>query len=150
MRSLRPAFTIIELVTVMSIVGLVALIAMPKFTETVRNSKVRSARNEVTAYFMRANAVAVQRGQRTHVRVNGNRMSVVTVPPNGVEQTIVAGDLYQAHSVTISSTQNEFTYDPRGFAVNIPGSGRVMVTQSSRTLPVCITGLGKPYVNGCN
>jgi prepilin-type N-terminal cleavage/methylation domain-containing protein len=149
MRTHRPAFTVIELITVMTIIGLIALISLPKFTETVRNSKVRSARNEVTSYFMRANAVAIQRGQRTHVRVAGSRMSVVTVR-NGVEQTIVQGDLYQSHGVTLSSSQAEFTYDPRGFAQNIPGSGRILVDRDSHTLPVCISTLGKAYINGCN
>ena len=149
MRNPRRAFTVIELITVMSIMGILAVMALPKFTETVRNSKVRSARNEVVSYFMRANAVAIQRGQRTHVRIAGDRMSVVTVA-NGVEQTVLASDLYAGHGVSLYASQNEFTYDPRGFAQNIPGSGRILVTRDSRTLPVCVTGLGKAYLNGCN
>lgn len=148
MRNRRPAFTIIELITVMSIMGILAVMALPKFTETVRNSKVRSARNEVVSYFMRANAVAIQRGQRTHVRIAGDRMSVVTVA-NGVEQTVLASDLYAGHGVSLYASQSEFTYDPRGFAQNIPGGGRVLVTRDSKSLPVCVTGLGKAYLNGC-
>lgn len=149
MRKRRLAFTILELITVMTIIGILVVIALPKFAETVRNSKVRSARDEVVAYFMRAQAVAIQRGQRTHVRVAGDRMSVVTVS-NGIEQTILASDLYEGHGVSLYSSQDEFTYDPRGFAQNIPGAGRVMVTRDSRSLPVCVTGLGKAYLNGCN
>ncbi len=149
MRNFRLAFTVIELVTVMSIMGILAVIALPKFTETVRNSKVRSARDEVVSYFMRAHAVAIQRGQRTHVRVAGDRMSVVT-EANGVDETVLASDLYSGHGVSLYATQNEFTYDPRGFAQNIPGAGRVLVTRDSRSMPVCITGLGKAYLNGCN
>ncbi len=149
MRTTRFAFTIIELITVMSIIGILAVIALPKFTETVRKSKVRSARDEVVSYFMRAHAVAIQRGQRTHVRVAGNRMSVVT-ENNGVEETVLASDLYEGHGVSIYASQNEFTYDPRGFAQNIPGAGRVMVSRDSRSMPVCVTGLGKAYLNGCN
>jgi prepilin-type N-terminal cleavage/methylation domain-containing protein len=149
MRTTRFAFTIIELITVMSIIGILAVIALPKFTETVRKSKVRSARDEVVSYFMRAHAVAIQRGQRTHVRVAGDRMSVVT-ENNGVEETVLASDLYEGHGVSIYASQNEFTYDPRGFAQNIPGAGRVMVSRDSRSMPVCVTGLGKAYLNGCN
>ncbi len=149
MRQTRFAFTIIELITVMSIIGILTVIALPKFAETVRNSKVRSARDEVVAYFMRAHAVAIQRGQRTHVRVAGDRMSVVT-EANGVEETVLASDLYSGHGVSLYATQNEFTYDPRGFAQNIPGAGRVLVTRDTRSMPVCVTGLGKAYLNGCN
>jgi prepilin-type N-terminal cleavage/methylation domain-containing protein len=149
MRNNRLAFTVIELLTVMIIMGILAVIALPKFSETVRNSKVRSARNEVVAYFMRAHAVAIQRGQRTHVRIAGDRMSVIT-EANGVEQTVLSSDLYEGHGVSLYSTQNEFTYDPRGFAQNIPGSGRVAVMRDSRSMPVCVTGLGKAYLNGCN
>lgn len=149
MRTQRFAFTVIELITVMGIMGILAVIALPKFTETVRNSKVRSARDEVVSYFMRAHAVAIQRGQRTHVRVVGDRMSVITVN-NGVEETVLASDLYQGHGVSLYASQSEFTYDPRGFAQNIPGAGRVMVTRDSRSMPVCVTGLGKAYLNGCN
>ena len=149
MRNVRLAFTVIELITVMSIMGILAVIALPKFTETVRSSKVRSERNEVVSYFMRAHAVAIQRGQRTFVRISGDRMSVVTVA-NGVEQTVLASDLYAGHGVSLYASQNEFAYDPRGFAQNIPGAGRVMVTRDSRTMPVCVPGLGKAYLNGCN
>ena len=149
MRNSRLGFTAVELITVMIIMGIVATIALPKFAETVRSSKVRSARNEIVSYFMRAHAVAIQRGQRTHVRIAGDRMSVVT-EANGVDQTVLASDLYEGHGVSIYSTQNEFTYDPRGFAQNIPGAGRVVVTRDSRSLPVCVTGLGKAYLNGCN
>ena len=149
MRNTRLAFTVLELITVMSIMGILAVLALPKFTETVRNSKVRSARNEVVAYFMRANAVAIQRGQRTHVRVAGDRMSVVTIA-NGVEQTVLTSDLYAGHGVSLYASQNEFTYDPRGFAQNILGAARILVTRDSKSLPVCVTGLGKAYLNGCN
>jgi prepilin-type N-terminal cleavage/methylation domain-containing protein len=148
MRNRRSAFTILELITVMAIMGILAIMALPKFTETVRNAKVRSARDEVVSYFMRAHAVAIQRGQRTHVRIAGDRMSVVT-EANGVEQTVLARDLYSAHGVTLYPSQNQFTYDPRGFAQNIPGSGRITVMRDSRAMPVCVTGLGKAYLNGC-
>src|SRR5688500_17173846 len=111
MRTTRLAFTILELITVMSIIGILTVIALPKFAETVRNSKVRSARDEVVSYFMRAHAVAIQRGQRTHVRVAGDHMSVVT-EANGIEQTVLASDLNSGHGVSLYASQNEFTYDP--------------------------------------
>ena len=149
MRNRRFAFTVLELMAVMGIIGILTVIALPKFAQTVRNSKVRSARDEVVSYFTRAHAVAIQRGQRTYVRIAGDQMSVVT-EANGVEQTILASDLYEGHGVSLYATQNEFTYDPRGFAQNIPGSGRVVVMRDSRAMPVCVTGLGKAYLNGCN
>jgi prepilin-type N-terminal cleavage/methylation domain-containing protein len=149
MRNSRFGFTAVELVAVMIIIGIITAIAMPKFAETVRNAKVRSARDEVVSYFTRAHAVAIQRGQRTFVRIAGDRMSVVTLT-NGVEQTVVAGDLHAAHGVSLATSQSEFTYDPRGFAQNIPGYGRLVVTRDSRAMPVCVTGLGKAYLNGCN
>jgi MSHA pilin protein MshC len=144
----RPAFTVVELIAVMIIIGIITIIALPKFAETVRNSKVRSARDEVMSYFTRAHAVAIQRGQRTHVRIDGDRMSVVT-EANGLEQTILASDLQAGHGVSLYATQSEFTYDPRGFAQNIPGSGRVVVSRDTRVMPVCVTALGKAYLNGC-
>jgi MSHA pilin protein MshC len=149
MRNSRFGFTILEIITVMAIMGILAVIALPKFAETVRNAKVRSARDEVVSYFTRAHAVAIQRGQRTYVRIDGDRMSVVT-EANGVEQTVLASDLQQGHGVSLYASQNEFSYDPRGFAQNIPGAGRVVVARDSRTMPVCVTGLGKAYLNGCN
>ena len=149
MRNTRLAFTVLELITVLSIIGILTVIALPKFNETVRNSKVRSARDEVASYFMRAHAVAIQRGQRTSVRIAGDRMSVVT-DNNGVEEMVLQSDLYSGHGVSLSASQNEFTYDPRGFAQNIPGMARVQITRDSRSMPVCVTGLGKAYLNGCN
>jgi hypothetical protein len=109
---------------------------------------VRSARNEILGYFNRARAVAIQRGQRTDVRVAGTRMAVVTVA-NGVEETVAQGDLYEQHGVSLYASQSQFTYDPRGFTANLAGSGRLMVTLENRTLPVCVSRLGKAYINGC-
>jgi prepilin-type N-terminal cleavage/methylation domain-containing protein len=149
MRTRRLAFTVLELIAVMAIMGILTLIALPKFAETVRRSKVRSARDEVISYFTRAHAVAIQRGQRTHVRFAGDQMSVVTVA-DGVEQIVLASNLYEGHGVTLYPSQSEFTYDPRGFAQNIPCYGRIMVTSDTRSMPVCLTGLGKAYLNGCN
>lgn len=149
MRNSRFGFSALELIAVMIIIGIITAIAMPKFAETVRNAKVRSARDEVVSYFMRAHAVAIQRGQRTHVRVAGDRMSVVT-EANGVEQTVLAGDLHVSHGVSLATSQSEFTYDPRGFAQNIPGYGRLVVARDSRAMPVCVTAFGKAYLNGCN
>jgi prepilin-type N-terminal cleavage/methylation domain-containing protein len=148
MRTSRFGFTVVELVAVLSILGILSVIAMPKFAENVRHSKVRSARTEIVAYFTRARAVAIQRGQRTDVRVAGTRMSVVTFA-NGVEQTVVQSDLYEQHGVTLYASQGEFTYDPRGFTANMAGSGRLMVTRDDWTLPVCVSRLGKAYINGC-
>jgi Tfp pilus assembly protein FimT len=149
MRNSRLAFTVLELIAVMGIIGILTVLALPKFVETVRNSSVRSARDEVVSYFMRAHAVAIQRGQRTHVRIAGDQMSVVT-EANGVEQTVLASNLQEGHGVSLYATQNEFTYDPRGFAQNVAGGGRVLVMRDSRSMPVCVTGLGKAYLNGCN
>ncbi|MGQ0714204.1 MAG: pilus assembly FimT family protein [Gemmatimonadaceae bacterium] len=148
MRSSRSGFTVVELITVVVIMGILALIAMPRFAETVRNSKVRSARNEIVAYFSRARAVAIQRGQRTDVRVAGSRMSVVTMA-NGTEEMVVQRDLYEQHGVSLSASQGQFSYDPRGFTANMAGAGRLMVTRDDRTLPVCVSRLGKAYINGC-
>ena len=145
----RLGFTLVELVAVMGIMGILSVIALPKFVETVRNAKVRSARDEVVSYFMRAHAVAIQRGQRTHVRIVGDRMSVVT-EDGGVEQTVLASDLNATHGVSLYASQNQITYDPRGFAQNLGGGGRVVVTRETRSRPVCLTGLGKAYLNGCN
>ena len=148
MRASRFGFTVLELITVMAIMGILSVLAMPKFAETVRRSKVRSARNEIVAYFTRARAVAISRGQRTDVRVAGTRMSVVTVA-NGVEQTVVQGDLYEQHGVTVYASQGQYTYDPRGFTANMAGAGRLTVTRDDWALPVCVTRLGKAYINGC-
>ena len=148
MRASRFGFTMVELVTVIVIMGILSVMAMPRFAESVRHSKVRSARTEIVAYFARARAVAIQRGQRTDVRVAGTRMSVVTIA-NGVEQTVVQGDLYEQHGVTLYASQGQFTYDPRGFTANMAGAGRLMVTRDDWALPVCVSRLGKAYINGC-
>jgi prepilin-type N-terminal cleavage/methylation domain-containing protein len=148
MRASRFGFTVLELITVLAIMGILSVLAMPKFAETVRHTKVRSARNEIVAYFTRARAVAISRGQRTDVRVAGTRMAVVTIA-NGVEQTVVQGDLYEQHGVTLYASQGQFSYDPRGFTANMAGAGRLMVTRDDWTLPVCVSRLGKAYINGC-
>src|SRR5688500_747611 len=100
MRNPRCAFPVLEPIAVMTIIGILTVIALPKLTQPVPNPKVRSARDEVVSYFMRAHAGALQRGQRTHVRIAGDRMSVVT-EANGVEETVLQSDLYSGHGVSL-------------------------------------------------
>lgn len=80
-RGLRPAphgFTLIEVMTVVIILGVVLALAIPSYTGAVNGSRLTSTANELLASLKQARAEAIRRNQRVVVCPSVNGTSCAT------------------------------------------------------------------------
>lgn len=68
---LQSAFTVIELMMVVSILIILLAVAIPSFTENVVNNRLTTIANELVASLSYARSEAIRRGQHVAVRKTG-------------------------------------------------------------------------------
>jgi len=64
-------FTLIELLVTIAIVGIVMSIAIPNFTQTIKNSRLTTTANELITALSLARGEAIKRGEHVVVRKTG-------------------------------------------------------------------------------
>ena len=102
MRARRMGFSLIELLIVMTIMGIMGMYAYPKMRGTTASWSTRSARQQVTSMIIVARAAAVQNGSEARFIRSGN-VARVTVDSNGTYVTLASRDLYRDHGVTFTT-----------------------------------------------
>lgn len=130
-RRCARGFTLIELMTSVSVLAVVLVVAVPNLAGFVRNSKVRSAQSELVASLMLARSEAAKRGSTVGVAATasttGNEFGggwKVWVDANA-DGVINSGETllreypgFAASSVVLSTTGNVtlVSFAPTGFA----------------------------------
>ena len=149
MKRARPGFTVIELLTVITIIGVVVAIAAPKMGKINRTADLRSSRDHLAAHIATARHIAIQRSTTTRMQRAGNMVWVETITPAGVTLSRDTLDLYAMFGTSISSTVTQIRFDPRGFSTG--GAPRKFVIKSGADLKdsVCVTGMGVIMKKGC-
>jgi prepilin-type N-terminal cleavage/methylation domain-containing protein len=85
-KSPRRAFTLIEVMIVVAIIGLVAAMGVPSFLQALRKDGMRKALSDVKENLDNARARAIVSGQTTEVVFNPLQKSIgSTALPDGVE-----------------------------------------------------------------
>jgi prepilin-type N-terminal cleavage/methylation domain-containing protein len=142
----RSGFSAIELIVVMTIVGVIATVALPRGRDTYARTQVRSAKQEVAVTLVRARAAAIQNGRAARFVRQGNTVSVVLESAGQLVPVGPANDLGQDYGVSLAMAQNEIRFDPRGFAFGIdPAAGyqSIRVSRGALTDSVCVTRFGR-------
>ncbi|NRB40257.1 MAG: type II transport protein GspH [Pseudomonadales bacterium] len=121
-------FTLIELMVVISIVAILATIAIPNFTTLIKNTQMRSQSNDVLGFFKYARATAIKRNETIHIGstdgqnwqqgmaiwVDGNSGTANQFDPDSDETLRIATALPQGFSLTQASSQQFYTFKPNG------------------------------------
>jgi prepilin-type N-terminal cleavage/methylation domain-containing protein len=135
----RHAFTVPELLIVITIVGVVMAIAIPKAVASLDHVSVRAAASDVRATLTYARMLAMAGG--LPVAVDVDSMTGMLRIRRGDEQILKRGVGY-AHGVRLGKTRDSLTYDPRGFgrgAANLS----VLVRRGVSVETVFVSRLGR-------
>jgi prepilin-type N-terminal cleavage/methylation domain-containing protein len=136
----RGGFSLIELVTVITVVGLMMLLVAPRLADANTRRNVRGARAAVANLYARARIQAVQTRKPATLQFTDS-LAWVTVPQGAGLDTIGAVENLKAQfGVSIAAT-GSISIQPTGLA-NAATPIRVTVTKQSKSDSVVISGYG--------
>jgi prepilin-type N-terminal cleavage/methylation domain-containing protein len=153
-RFARFGYSLIELLTVISIIGVLATFSLPKLGKLRDKAKVQNATSRFTRSVMAARQAAIQRGKRAYFKTNGNSIWV-TVDTTGANTDSVvvtkALNLSTEYGVTVSPAGLiSIEYDPRG--VSTQATKQVFEfrhTGSGYIDSLCVSRLGNTIRERC-
>lgn len=138
----QRGFTLVELLIAVVMMGLIAAIGAPKLGAIRDNASVQSAAQQIGAYVATARAAAIRRGLRANFKTNADTMWIEIQQPGSPELIAPKIPLSATFNVTMTGAIDSIVFDARGFAVNLAGTRKFIVTRSSKTDSICVTRLG--------
>ena len=143
----RHAFTVIELLTVLVIMGIVAAFALPKMGNITDRAQLRSAKDGIASRLAAARSAAIASGRTSTFYLEGDSMRV-TMTTNGAEVARGATvNLYRNFKVNVLSGNVSFIFDGRGMT-----KGSAAVIRFKRNLlvdSICVSQIGLINRHGC-
>lgn len=112
----RFAFTLLELVVVLSLVGLLMALAVPRFTAMRDGTSVRAAVADLAAAFSMARQSAITR--RTTVAIVLDTTSG-TVELRSATRTIARRPLGAMYGIVLVANRDSAVYDSRGLGYGV-------------------------------
>ena len=153
----RAGFSMVELLVVISIMGILVMFAVPKIRTFRAGNNLRSAKAQVASSLATARAAAIQKGRQAVFAVRGNNLAVVvdTSATSGIQALVVLSSvpIDDRYGATISLTlpaDSNVTYDSRGFGATGSGAtAKYVLRVSGMTDSVCVSPLGLINKKGC-
>ena len=109
---MRRAVTLPELLIVLTSIGIVLAIAVPRAKASLDHVSVRAAASDIRATLTYARLLAIAGGLPVGVDVDSANGTLRV--RRGGEHILTRG-IGQAHGVQLGKTRDSLTYDPRGF-----------------------------------
>jgi prepilin-type N-terminal cleavage/methylation domain-containing protein len=145
----RHGFTLIEVLMVITIIGILLGVVVPRYGAVAGAMQVHSARQEIAALLTQGRATAIQTDQTVLVARSANAISLVAVSGTG-SMLISQQDLGSQFGVTVSATKDTVAYDSRGMVTGNTITLKYLVTNGVTRDSVCLMALGKVTRTGCS
>src|SRR5438034_10782028 len=113
----RSGFTLIEMITVVALIGMMVLIGFPKIRRALDKTNVRATRDALSTQAAIARAVAVQRGCRSVLHVTSGSAATVWVTTQcraKVDAVGAVDNVGERVSGSLAATGDPAQSEPRG------------------------------------
>jgi prepilin-type N-terminal cleavage/methylation domain-containing protein len=136
---MRHAFTIVEIIVTICILGVLSAIAMPSAGKLLDRVHVRGAVLEIESLFSGARHIAIARSAQTTVEIDTvNQAIYVSVGVDTLRKRKIGKD----HGVQLSATRVRMSYSPTGMGYGAANLS-VFVRRSDSADTVFVSRLGR-------
>jgi type IV fimbrial biogenesis protein FimT len=146
-------FTIIEMMVVVSIVGILAALALPSFSEAMLSSKLRSYANNIVAGVHLARSEAIKRNSIVKLCASNNGVDCSGNWKNGwvlltADNVVIHQQQAIDSNYEIVADVNELTFQPSGIGAtqSVLTICRISPEAGGQERVVTISATGKPSV----
>jgi prepilin-type N-terminal cleavage/methylation domain-containing protein len=152
---LRSAYTLIELLTVVAIIGVLTAVSVPRLSRLRNQGQMSSATTRFTRAVFAARQASIQRGKHAYFKHNGNKIWVIVDYKAGppAESVVVtpALNLETLYSVEVTAPAGltSIDYDPRGVSAQATKQVFKFKHHSDLQDSLCISRLGNTIREKC-
>lgn len=123
----------------LTIVGVLALIAIPRVARVIDQMNVRSAARHAASVIVTARAAAIAQSRHAAVHIN---TKTATMAAHFGEDTILSRNLGEMFGVTMSATRDSMAYSPIGLGYGAANL-RLIVTRGKAADTVVTSRVGR-------
>lgn len=147
-------FTLAEVLTVISIVGILVTFALPRLGKLRDQSRLSNATSRFTRAVMAARQAAIQRGKRAYFKTNNSSVWVIVDTTGTNADSVVitkAASLSDMYGVTVTAPTGlvSIEYDPRGVSTQATKQVFAFLHTSGLIDSLCVSRLGNTIRERC-
>jgi type II secretion system protein H len=136
---MRNAFTLLELMLVLAVLGILAGLALPHLSQAVDRIEVEGAANRLIAAHQRARIMAVTRGEVVLLSIDSTRL---TVSSQGDPNSLWADIGPAATGVELAGPARRFIFSPEGITLGL-SNATLQLRRGNSTRTLVISRLGR-------
>lgn len=151
----RLGYTLAEVLIVISIIGIVTAISVPRLAKAKNQAQLTGAVTRFTRAVMTARQAAIQRGKTSYFRHSNSKFWVIVDTTGSLTDSVIITSVYDLTdeygvSVTAPSGVTSIQYDPRGVATQANKQVFAFKHAVSNTVDsLCVSRLGNTIRERC-
>lgn len=149
-------FTMIELLLVVTVLGIMMMLSVPRVKEMSARSSLRAARQELTAAFAAARTAAFQKGKTSTLTLAYNQANVTVLSGLSGASVQVLGPIKLDRALNVSltalnSAPTSMNFDSRGLVTPTPlgAVNKYRLSYKAYADTVCVSAAGIILPRNC-